>query len=63
MLPLYLAPQTFKTSYNMSMSPLFLSATYNAGDKIGEVLSYVLIFLMLIEIIYVFVRFVMTSNK
>lgn len=47
----------------MSMSPLLLSATYNGGDKLGEVLSYVFIFLMLIEIIYVFVRYVLTSNK
>lgn len=47
----------------MTISPLLLSATYNAGDKAGEVLSYVLMFLMLIEIIYVFVRYVLTSNK
>lgn len=47
----------------MTFSPLVLSATYNGGDKMGEVFSYVFIFLMLIEIIYVFVRYVLTSNK
>lgn len=47
----------------MSLSPLFLSAFYNSGDKIGEVLMYVFMILMTIEIIYVFIRYVLTSNK
>ena len=44
-------------------APLLLSAFYDKGDSLGSVLSYVFIFLMTIELIYVFVKYVVTSNK
>jgi|GEM_PF-1787857 len=47
----------------MTINPLFLSATYYAGDKFGAVLAYVFILLMAIELVYVFVKYVLTSNK
>lgn len=46
-----------------SSSSLLLNALYEAGSKMGNIFAYVFIFLMVIEIVYVFVRFVITSDK
>lgn len=43
-------------------APQLLNA-YQAGDSIGPVLAYVFIFLMTIELIYVFIKYVITSNR
>jgi hypothetical protein len=43
-------------------APQLLNA-YHAGDAVGPVLAYVFIFLMTIELIYVFIKYVITSNR
>lgn len=43
-------------------APQLLNA-YQSGDSIGPVLAYTFIFLMTIELVYVFVKYVVTSNK
>ena len=48
----------------MTTSPaLLLNSFYDSGAKLGNILAYVFIFLMVIEIIYVFVKYVVTSDK
>ena len=47
----------------MAMQTLMLNATYDAGDKMGPVLASIFILLMIIEMTYVFVKYVITSNK
>lgn len=44
-------------------APLLLNAIYDAGNKIGPILCYTFILLMVIEIVYVWIRYVITSNK
>lgn len=43
-------------------APQLLNA-YQTGDLVGPVLAYTFILLMTIELIYVFVKYVVTSNK
>lgn len=43
-------------------APQLLNA-YQTGDLVGPVLAYTFILLMTIELIYVFVKYVITSNK
>ncbi len=43
-------------------APQLLNA-YQTGDSIGPVLAYTFILLMTIELIYVFVKYVITSNR
>ena len=40
-----------------------LSAIYEAGNKIAPILCWVLILLMVVAVAYVFVKYVLTSNK
>ena len=47
----------------MAMQTILLNALYDSGDKLGGVLSWIFILLMLIEIVYVFMKYVITSNK
>lgn len=48
----------------MAAQPIFLNAIYDAGQNvIGPVLAYTFALLLAIELIYVFVKYVMTSNK
>lgn len=44
-------------------APLLLDAIYNAGDSIGPILAYTFCLLMTIELVYVFVKYVITSNR
>ena len=59
---MYLAPQNIKQVL-MAMQTILLNALYDSGDKLGGVLSWIFILLMLIEIVYVFLKYVITSNK
>ncbi len=43
-------------------APQLLNA-YQSGDAIGPVLAYTFILLMTIELVYVFIKYVITSNK
>jgi hypothetical protein len=43
-------------------APQLLNA-YQSGDSIGPVLAYIFILLMTIELVYVFVKYVITSNR
>lgn len=45
------------------MAALQLLNAYKAGDSIGPILAYTFIFLMTIELVYVFIKYVITSNK
>jgi hypothetical protein len=45
------------------MAPLMLNAIFNAGETIGPILAYTFALLMAIELGYVFVKYVITSNK
>lgn len=47
----------------MAMQTILLNAFYNSGDKLGSILSWIFILLMTIEIVYVFMKYVITSNK
>jgi len=47
----------------MAMQTIMLNAFYNSGDKIGPIIGYIFIMAMLIELVYVFVKYVITSNK
>lgn len=47
----------------MVMQTLTLNALYDSGDKIGAYLAYLFILLMTVELVYVFVKYVITSNK
>lgn len=44
-------------------APLLLDPVYNAGESIGPILAYTMALLMAIELAYVFVKYVITSNK
>jgi hypothetical protein len=44
-------------------APLLLNAIFDAGESIGPILAYTFCFLMAIELVYVFVKYVITSNK
>jgi hypothetical protein len=46
-----------------NMAPQLLNAVYNAGESIGPILAYTMALLMAIELGYVFVKYVVTSNK
>lgn len=52
-----------KKHATMQLQTLMLNALYNAGDAIGPILGYTFIILMTIELVYVFVKYVITSNK
>ena len=43
--------------------PQLLGAGFNAGESIGPILAYTFCFLMAIELVYVFVKYVITSNR
>ena len=43
-------------------APQLLNA-YQSGDAVGPVLAYIFIFLMTIELVYVFIKYVVTSNR
>ena len=45
------------------MAPQLLNAIFNAGETIGPILAYTMALLMAIELGYVFVKYVITSNK
>ena len=45
------------------MAPQLLNAFFNAGESIGPILAYTMALLMAIELGYVFVKYVITSNK
>ena len=47
----------------MAMQTIMLNAFYNGGDKFGSYLAYLFILLMTIELVYVFVKYVITSNR
>ena len=48
----------------MTTSPaLLLNSFYDSGTKMGGILAAVFVFLMIIEMIYVFVKYVVTSDK
>ena len=42
---------------------LLLNKVFNAGESIGPILAYTMALLMAIELGYVFVKYVVTSNK
>ena len=44
-------------------APLLLNKIFNAGENIGPILAYTFCFLMAIELVYVFVKYVITSNR
>lgn len=44
-------------------APLFLNKIFNAGESIGPILAYTMCLLLTIELIYVFVKYVVTSKK
>lgn len=50
-------------NHPLMAAPLLLNAIFNAGESIGPILAYIMCFLMAIELIYVFVKYVITSNK
>jgi hypothetical protein len=45
------------------MAPQLLNSIFDAGESIGPILAYTFLLLMLIELGYVFVKYVITSNK
>ena len=45
------------------MAPQFLNAVFNAGESIGPILAYTMALLMAVELGYVFVKYVITSDK
>lgn len=47
----------------MAMQNLMLNALYDGGDKLGPILGWVFVLLMTVELVYVFVKYVITSNK
>lgn len=47
----------------MTLQPVLLNAVYNIGDSIGPILAYTFALLMTIELIWVWVKYVMTSDK
>ena len=44
-------------------APLFLGAVFNAGESIGPILAYTMCILLAIELVYAFVKYVITSDK
>jgi hypothetical protein len=42
---------------------VMLNALYDAGNKIAPAVGYIFILLMSVELLYVFVKYVITSNK
>ena len=44
-------------------APLLLNAIYNAGESIGPILAYTFALLLAVELVYVFVKYVITSSK
>lgn len=44
-------------------APFLLNAVFNTGESIGPVLAYTFCLLMAIELLYVFFKYVITSNK
>lgn len=47
----------------MALQTIMLNALYDGGNKIAPYISYIFILLMSIQLIYVFVKYVITSNK
>ena len=45
------------------MAPQLLNAVFNAGESIGPILAYTMALLMAVELGYVFVKYVITSDK
>lgn len=44
-------------------TPQLLNSIYNAGDSAGEILAYTFMLLMAIELVYVFVKYVITTDR
>ena len=44
-------------------APLLLNKIFDTGENIGPVLAYTMALLMAVELGYVFVKYVITSNK
>lgn len=57
--PPYLAAQI----RHLMTAPLLLDPVFNFGESIGPILAYTMALLMAIELGYVFVKYVITSNK
>ena len=47
----------------MTKPVIMLSAIFETGNKIAPILCWVFILLMLVAVSYVFVKYVITSNK
>ena len=47
----------------MLTTPVMLNALYQAGNSIGPIFCWVFVLLMTIEMIYVMVKYVVTSHK
>ena len=45
------------------MAPQLLNAIFTAGESIGPILAYTMALLMAVELGYVFVKYVITSDK
>lgn len=45
------------------MTSLLLNAFYDSGNKIGYALVWICIIVMTIELLYVMLKYVFTSNK
>jgi len=43
-------------------APMLLSSTFEAGNQIGPILASVFFLLLLLELVYVFVKYVITSR-
>lgn len=47
----------------MVMQPLLLNKLFESGNGLGGILAGVFVLLLTIEIIFVFVKYVLTSDK
>ena len=45
------------------MAPQLLNALFDTGESIGPILAYTMALLMAVELGYVFVKYVITSDK
>ncbi len=53
-----------KKSPDLMTTPLLLGPVYDSGQfVIGPILTYTFLLLMFIELVYVFVKYVLTTNK
>lgn len=44
-------------------TPQLLNSVYNAGNSAGEILAYTFMFAMAVELVYVFVKYVITTDR